>query len=41
VQIENRAFANIDEKTNVFAASIMEDWLVEEYMQGVGGYNYF
>jgi hypothetical protein len=41
VQIENRAFTNIDEKTDVFTASIMEDWLAGEYLQGVGGYNDF
>ena len=33
VQIEYCAFANIDEKTDVFTTSIMEDWLAGEYLQ--------
>lgn len=42
VQVENRAFANIDKKTNVFAASIVEDWLAGKYSQTKwDGYDYF
>jgi hypothetical protein len=33
VQVENCAFANIEEKTYVFTASIMEKLLAGEYLQ--------